>query len=218
MELQGKTVAFLGDSITEGLGTTASKYRYDRRLAKALGFTALNYGIGGTRIAHQHTASEKPRWDLCFCGRAYNLDPHADLIVVFGGTNDFGHGDAPFGTPADTTPDTFWGAVDFLMRLLRQKYPKSRLAFLTPIRRLGGEAPCDHPYKQPDARPLWDYCQVILEKGRQYGIPVLDTYHTLPIDPNVPADRETYTIDGTHLNNLGHEKLAEAVGDFLESL
>ncbi len=218
MELQGKTVAFLGDSITEGQGTTSSKKRYDTLAARALGFQALNYGIGGTRIAHQHHASEKPRWDLCFCGRAYLIDPRADLILVFGGANDYGHGDAPFGTLGDCTPDTFCGAVDFLMRLLQQRYPKSRLAFLTPIRRLGGEAPYDHPYKLPDARPLEDYAQVILEKGRQYGIPVLDTYHELGIDPNVPGDCEEYTVDGTHLNDNGHRKLAQLVEQFLIGL
>ncbi len=218
MELQGKTVAFLGDSITEGQGTSGSKHRYDTLTGKAMGFRPLNYGIGGTRIAHQHTASEKPRWDLYFCGRAYNIAPSADLILVFGGTNDYGHGDAPFGTMKDMTPDTYCGAVDFLMNLLKERYPKSRLAFLTPIRRLGGEAPYIHPYKQPDARPLWDYAQVILEKGRQYGIPVLDTYNGLDIDPNVEADCAAYTVDGTHLNDAGHQKLAQLLEAFLMTL
>ncbi len=218
MELQGKTVAFLGDSITEGYGTSGAGARYDTRGSEALGFRPLNYGIGGTRIAHQHRASEKPRWDLYFCGRAYNLAPEADLILVFGGTNDYGHGDAPFGTLEDTSPDTFCGGVDFLMNLLRELYPQSRLAFLTPIRRQGDEAPAIHPYKQPDARPLWDYAQVILEKGRQYGIPVLDAYHGLNINPNREADYIAYTMDGLHLNDAGHAELARLVEAFLRAL
>ena len=51
-----------------------------------------NYGIGGTRIAHQNVPSEKPRYDLCFCGRAYNMERNADIIVVYGGVNDYIHG------------------------------------------------------------------------------------------------------------------------------
>lgn len=219
MELQNKTVAFLGDSITEGAGTTASQYRYDRRIAKAFGLKeALNCGVGGTRIAHQHKASEKPRWDLCFCARAYDIDPKSDLILVFGGTNDYGHGDAPFGTVGDTTPDTFCGAVEFLMTFLKEQYPGSRLAFLTPIRCQGCEAPSPHENKGPDARPLWDYAQVILEKGKAHGIPVLDAYHSLDIDPNREDDCQAYTVDGLHLNNAGHEKLAALVGAFLSKL
>ncbi len=218
MDLQNKTVAFLGDSITEGYGVRCSNRRYDNRLAKGLGLKSLNYGIGGTRIAHQHIASIKPRWDLYFCARAYNIDPKADLILVFGGTNDYGHGDAPFGTMEDTTPDTFCGAVDFLMRLLQEKYPKSRLAFVTPIRRQGDEFPSTHEYKQPDARALWDYARVILEKGTQYGIPVLDAYHELAINPNNEGDCAAYTVDGLHLNDAGHEKLAELIGCFLREL
>ncbi len=59
---------------------------------------------------------------------------------------------------------------------------------------------------------------MILEKGRQYGIPVLDTYHGLPIDPNLESDCKAYTIDGTHLNDAGHRVLADVVGQFLETL
>ncbi len=125
MDLRNKTVAFLGDSITEGLGASGADARYDSLLARQMSFTARNYGIGGTRIAYQHRVSEKPKWDLYFCGRAYCLDPKADLILVFGGTNDYGHGDAPFGTLDDRTPDTFCGGVDFLMQLLKSKYPKA---------------------------------------------------------------------------------------------
>lgn len=47
-----------------------------------------NYGIGGTRLAHQVRPSEKPRYDLCFCGRAYEMDTTADGLHF----NDAGHG------------------------------------------------------------------------------------------------------------------------------
>lgn len=99
MELKGKIIDFLGDSITEGVGVRdIENNRYDNILKRKYGLKAVyNYGIGGTRYAHQSKPSLKPRHDLCFCGRAFNLNPDADIIVVYGGVNDYIHGDAPIG-------------------------------------------------------------------------------------------------------------------------
>ena len=84
MELKGKIIDFLGDSITEGAGVSdIENFRYDNIIHRRFDLAAhYNYGIGGTRIAHQSVPSETPRYDLCFCGRAYMLQPNADLIVV----------------------------------------------------------------------------------------------------------------------------------------
>lgn len=114
MELKGKTINFLGDSITEGVGVSdINNNRYDNRLKSLLGLKKVNnYGIGGTRIAHQYFPSEKPRYDLCFCGSAYNMDKGADVIVVYGGVNDYIHGDACFGKLKGKMPATFCGVVD----------------------------------------------------------------------------------------------------------
>ena len=86
MKLEGKIVDFLGDSITEGVGVKdCENNRYDNRIKKQCNLkVAYNYGISGTRIAHQRKPSEKPRYDLCFCGRAYDLIPKADVVVVYG--------------------------------------------------------------------------------------------------------------------------------------
>lgn len=40
------------------------------------------------------------------------MDNDADIIIVFGGTNDFGNGDAPFGEMSDRTPYTFYGRIN----------------------------------------------------------------------------------------------------------
>ena len=99
-------INFLGDSITEGKGVTAED-SFVGLVAARTGAVCRNYGIGGTRIAKQRVPSEKARWDLDFMGRVAEMDPDADVIVVFGGTNDYGHGDAVMGTMADRSPNTF---------------------------------------------------------------------------------------------------------------
>ena len=220
MELKGKRIAFLGDSITEGSGVADLSNRYDNRLKETCGLAAVyNYGIGGTRLAHQSKPSEKPRHDLCFCGRAYNIDPDADAIVVFGGTNDYGHGDAPFGTLSDSTPATYCGAVRFLMKLLRELFPDKPVLFLAPCRRNGDEGVYTlHQANNPHARPLLAYVDVIKTVAKEYDIPVLDLYRTLPINPNTEEDRRFYAPDGLHLNDAGHGLLASLVKEALEQM
>ena len=97
MELKGLKVNFLGDSITQGHGTSAPDKIYHALIKEKYGLAeARNYGIGGTRIAKQHNPTNEV-WDQDFCKRCLEMDPDADLIVVFGGTNDLGHGNAEFG-------------------------------------------------------------------------------------------------------------------------
>ncbi len=220
MELTNKSIAFLGDSITEGHGVEdIANNRFDHVIERKCGLKAVyNYGIGGTRIAHQTCASEKPRYDLCFCGRAYDLNPEADIIVVFGGTNDYGHGDAHFGTMEDQTPDTFCGAVDFLMRFLKESYEGKQIIFMTPARRQGDENKSANPIKPKDCRELKAYVDVIVHKGAQYEIPVLNLYDKLGINPNIESDREKYTTDGLHFNDEGHQVVADCIMEFLSNL
>lgn len=223
MELRGKIIDFLGDSITEGVGVSDKENnRYDNVIKKEYSLKAVyNYGIGGTRFAHQHKPSPKPRHDLCFCGRVYDLDKSADIIVVYGAVNDYLHGDAPFGMIGDSTPDTFCGAVRFLMNFLRTEYAGKTIVFMSPARLfydgLTGSELSTNPQKT-DPRPLLDYTAVIKETAKIYDIPVLDLYEKLGIDPNNAAERERFTVDGLHFNDDGHHIIAKRLGEFLKSL
>ena len=223
MNIYGKRLNFLGDSITEGSGVEdIASNRYDNRLKAKYNLTTNNYGIGGTRLAHQSKPSEKPRYDLCMCGRAFNIDPEADITVVYGGVNDYLHGDAPFGEWGDQTPATFCGAVYFIMNLLKTEFPSQQIVFMTPARCHFYDVDCivpsPHSYKRPDARPLYEYVKLILKTGEYFGIPVLNLYDDLGIDPMREDDRVRYTKEGLHFNDEGHACLAECLGAFLETL
>ncbi len=224
MKLEGKIIDFLGDSITEGSGVSdIAANRYDNDLKKLANLKEVhNYGIGGTRIAHQIVPSTTPRFDLCMCGRAYDLDRTADIIVVYGGVNDYLHGDAPIGAPTHTAPNSFWGGVRFLMSFLKTEYPGKTVVFMTPAHCCfegGTDAePSRDNRKNNNALPLVEYVNIIKEAGKEYGIPVLDLYHTLPIDPNREEDKKAYTVDGLHFNDAGHHILAQTLKRFLEEL
>lgn len=225
MNIHGFKVNFLGDSITEGTGVTnLADCRYDNRLAVMCQLSAVNnYGIGGSRLAHQIHPSAIPRFDLCFCGRAFNMDTSADMVIVYGGVNDYIHGDAPFGEMGDTTPATYCGGVYFLMNYIRQNYKNKPVIFMTPARcylegLVDDLLPSKHDEKVTEGKPLLDYVDVIIETAKQFDIPVLDLYRNLGLDPHDPDCYKTYTIDGLHFNDEGHAIIAEKLKEFIDSL
>lgn len=213
MELQNLKINFLGDSITAGWGSTN---RFEDSFIPLLSkkyptLTCRNYGLGGTRIARQHTPSENPQCDMDFCSRFVEMDEDADVVVVFGGTNDFGHGDASFGTMADRTPDTFYGAMHFLCRGLIAKYPKADIVFMTPLH-------ASYERKNKRGFALKQYVDIIREVCEYYSLPVLDLWANSGIALHVSPQKELYSKDGLHPNDAGYARLCRRVEAFLKAL
>ena len=217
MELKNKKINFLGDSITEGHGTSAKDKIYWSLIGKNEGATVRGYGIGGTRFAKQTKPSENPLFDLDFCTRAVEMDPDADIVVIFGGTNDYGHGDAPIGTPADRTNDTFYGACHQLFTTLIERYPQAVIAVMTPLHRTGDDIP-HLGNRIADTVTLLDYVRIIREVAEIYSLPVLDLYASSGICPSVTCHREAFVPDGLHPNDAGHEIIARKLANFLKTL
>ena len=114
MEIKGKKVLFLGDSITQGVGASSIENRYPDVFARNTGAIAINYGVSGSRIARQkkrYFAPENiaPERDFILRTDEDMKPDNVDLIVVFGGTNDYGHGDAPMGNMTDSPPSLPYG-------------------------------------------------------------------------------------------------------------
>jgi len=216
MKLQGKKINFLGDSITEGHGVSCEENFFTSLIAREYGAICRNYGIGGTRIARQTQPSEKERWDLDFPGRVEEMDPDADVIVVFGGTNDYGHGDAPIGCASDRTCATFYGGLHELYTSLIEKYPMAKIVVITPLHRLNEDDPRGDGKAVPVA-PLSTYVEIIRKVAEYYSLPVLDLYANSGLQPCVPVIRETYVPDGLHPNDAGHRVLAEKIATFLQN-
>ncbi|MBE6636253.1 MAG: SGNH/GDSL hydrolase family protein [Ruminococcaceae bacterium] len=214
MELKGKKINFLGDSITEGVGTSCQENIYHQVMKREYGLAeARNYGISGTRFARQPVVTED-RFDRDFCMRVPEMDPDADVVVVFGGTNDFGHGAAPIGGPDDRNPDTFYGACHYLFRALMERYPEAVIVICTPLHRLSedsthGDVKTNHPGN------LKRYVDIIREVAELYSLPVVDFFARAGIQPKIEEHRVRYMPDGLHPNDAGHRKLAERIGNFL---
>ena len=212
MNLQGLKINFLGDSITEGHGCSSVEKQFTSLIAAQYGAVTRCYGIGGTRLAKQTKPSDNPRHDLDFPSRVAEMDPDADLIVVFGGTNDFGHGDAPFGEFSDRTADTFCGALHVLYTALLEKYPDKQIMVMTPLHRSSENIPNMH------GKILAEYVDMIRKAAEYYSLPVLDLWAVSGIQPAVPVMKEKYMPDGLHPNDAGHVILTNKIAKFIENL
>ena len=217
MNIQNKKILFLGDSITEGFGPQDIENVYWKRLERDCGCISVGYGISGTRIARQQIPSHDPREDQYFRSRVEAMEEGADVVVVFGGTNDYGHGDAAIGHFEDRTDDTFYGALHNLYSDLKAKYPTAQLVVMTPLHRLEE----NRVYNWFGVRCvgcLQDYVDIIMEVAGHYGIPVLDLHRLSGLQPEDPIQREQYMPDGLHPNDAGHELIYSPLKGFLETL
>ena len=193
MKLEGKIINFLGDSITEGYGTSdfegAQEKRYSHLIAEKYGLKrANNYGVCGSRIARQQVVTDN-LYDRDFCMRCHEMDP-----------------------------ETFYGACHYLMRSLIERYPDGRIVFATPLHRLDEDNPHGDGQKSWEGRPLRDYVNIIRRVAEYYSVALLDLYAAGGFQPEVPVLRERYMPDGLHPNDAGHRILADRIGRFLESL
>ena len=211
MNLQGKIINVLGDSITQGVGTSAPEHIYHAVMGRLVGAAEVrNFGVSGTRLARQYGADNYP-WP--FTERFLSMPDDADLVIVFGGTNDYGHGDAPFGTFEDRTNDTYFGACHFLLSELIRKYPAARIVVMTPCQRTGGNNP-----SASTGRPLVDYVDALIRVSAYSSIPVLDLYREGCICPDIEEHRVMFMPDGLHPNDAGAQRIGERLCAFLEAL
>ena len=215
MKLEGKIFNFLGDSITEGVGTSSDDKRYFEIIKRDFGLASVNgYGISGTRFAKQTAPSLEPRFDKDFVSRVDEMCD-ADGVVVFGGTNDFGHGDAPIGVPSDRSYETFYGACHMLFSKLIEKYPGKPIVIMTPLHRTEED---DVRIKYGVSVTLKTYIDIIREVAEFYSLPVCDMFKISGLQPRISVIAEKYIPDGLHPNDEGHKIMAERLGNFLANL
>ena len=207
-------INFLGDSITQGSGASAPEKNYVSLVGKMLDCEVCNFGVSGTRIARQSTPSANVMFDEDYIIRAERMG-EADLVFVFGGTNDYGHGDAPIGTPEDTGVYTFYGAFKGLADYLIGKYGREKLCYILPLQRYGQENPYGECNKNQPVATLREYIEIEKEILNERRIPYLDLNHLFP-EPDTRAPSELF-VDGLHPTDKGHELIAEQVCSWIKA-
>lgn len=219
-----KNLLCLGDSITYGTGTTTIYYQYlNRNLGK---FTTTNYGVGGSSITPK--TGTYPEWDTAqsFLERYSAMSNNGDVIIVFGGVNDWVTG-RTLGDIASTDTYTFYGAMKALCSGLITKYPNKQIVFFSSpqndyVNRKASIPSDNEYYNNVDGYnrlglKLEDYTKAMKEVCDIYGIPCdrLDTKCWYGLSGLLQDG--TISSDGLHPNANGHKILAKNMANFIKN-
>ncbi len=215
-------VNVLGDSIVYGVGASDSAHTVTAQISQLMGIPVNNYGTSCSRITDIVSDISNPG---SFVDRMYGMDKSADLVVISGGTNDFWYGDCPIGKPTDSSPNTFYGAMNTMFNYVKGAFPNSTIVFVVPHQQSKGATMTSGPnrttYSNFGTGTLNHYRKAMLDRCQAHNIPVLDMYS----DPNFNLcdDKEALlkygssVADGCHLNDAGYRYVATKLVNFVSA-
>lgn len=185
----------LGDSITYGAGASSTEKGYAYLLKNDFSSVEVN-GVPGANVSNGYLS------------RINNLSDDLDVIIVLGGINDYAT-NIPLGTisSADTT---FYGALNNIVNALKSKYLGKELFLCTPLQAsISGKS---SDIQNSQNLSLQDYRKAIIEVAEKYSVPCIDLYAMSGMNFAHNVDeRNYYSTDGVHPNDIGHQKLYERV-------
>ena len=127
-----KEITIIGDSITEGWGLEKKEYSYPSVLQDLSGVKVNNLGVAGTAMAHNT--------DKSFVTRYEDVPETSDIIIIFGGSNDFQF-NTTIGNLGDTSEYNLYGSMNIMYNGLRKRCPNAEIIFVTPIHRIDDDYP-----------------------------------------------------------------------------
>lgn len=236
-QFRGKKIGIIGDSIAVGEKLNSGDKNFISVFAESVGASGVkNAAIGG--------------WDYCdalshgvyrqingLAGTTTALDGDEDLIIIFAGTNDFGHA-SPLGEPwtltqhsegneiktatTDTFATTFCGGVHKTVETLYEKYGYIPIVMCTPLHRNYPSSTTGYPdtshWANTEGLFIDDYVEAIEKVAGFYGIPVFNSYRLTGLYPINSAQNTKYFADGIHPNAAGHKVIGEGLAKFIKSL
>ena len=198
----------LGDSITAGAGAGGSSYSYANVAAKTIGANIHNHGISGSCINDGYNlALTEPGYEDAFCNRYTQMANGLDLITVLGSVNDH-RADSKLGVKGSTDSKDFFGALHVLITGLKQKYPTSRIVFITPFK-IGG-----YNGTNMYGHTLTDFRNAIVTMCNKHQLEVLDLF-TVPEFEWLKGANSGYFVpyDYYHPTVKGHQAIANYLVD-----
>lgn len=220
--LEGKSIAFIGDSISYGTNWHGG---YGKIIGEENNMTVTNTSRGGATFARN------AQWTLdddgtrpCILDMAENLDGEYDYIIVEGGINDFwAHVDLGNMTESfdgGYNEDTVTGAVESIFYTIRNEHPESKAGFVIIHDPFTYDA-------EAEFEPFYERMKAVCDK---WSVPYLDLYSQNNQETGVNVrDAEQKKLyfasndrpdgDGCHPNEQGYREIyAKPMNEWLKTL
>ena len=221
-----KTIAFLGDSITAGVGTN---YLYHMYIHDRFGYTCKNYGYGGSGYARSYpstggkmaTGQEGMGVTITssnkiipndFLTRIATIPQTIDALIIFGGTNDWSHGDT-------ISFSDFQTAVENVLSYAQTNFGRAPIIVLSPTHRLNDSTP-----NATTNKTLQDYADELKKICEKYGVYYIDMMGNSGLNPDNANNNTLYytrddtsVSDGLHPNHFAHIEIANLIAPVLIS-
>ncbi|MDY3846244.1 MAG: SGNH/GDSL hydrolase family protein [Eubacteriales bacterium] len=210
MLLRGKKIVVIGDSITEGVGASSPEKRFTDVLASLIGADVYNYGIGGTGFG---VVSKTGGVFADRCRTVPNDENVVDIIIVFGGTNDFAQSKLGMGNDGECGNFSVIGGMTEVFTTLKKRFPRALVIAVSPLRRQT-ETVCNY-ISGYDLDAIYRALKSVCEK---MSVPMLDLYSGGNMYARIDERNKAYFTDGLHPNDLGHRLIAERIAGFLRVL
>lgn len=201
IDYENIVMSCLGDSITD----ERNSEKYPKMLKQEYKFKAVNnYGSSGATLSNLNEANNLQQ-------QIERVDEDSDIISILAGVNDFLFYSVPLGKQGFSTPNTFYGALDCLVKGLKARCPNAYIFFMTPYK-------CEfkgHAYSTPNDADLVlsDYVNAIIDVCEQYDLDYLNLF----VDGGFNYENAMYTADGLHpLGRFYQEFTMPQVGRFIE--
>ena len=188
---EGKTIGIVGDSISAG--------SYPSMLGTLSGATIDNNAVSGSLLANKGKT---------MVSQLSGISDDADLIIIFGGTNDYWHKSVQIGELGSTDSTTFLGALDYYLSYLKTNHPDAEYLFVFPADQTFGGDSSDTDFGYGT---LGDFRAAFIEFCTARGVNHLDLGTS-------EYDCSVHSGDGVHPNAAGHQVIAEAIYQYIADI
>ena len=204
--LSGKSVLFLGDSITYGARDRANIYAsggWAGRIGYYAGMNVTNNGVSGACISTARIESNSEAHYI-YNNLLKAQDQTFDYVIMHGLFNDASEGvevgvmqgEANF-NPDKADVTTYAGALEFLFYQAKQQHPEAILGFIVNFK----------TERSVDQAP---YVSMAIEICKEWNIPYLDLYNRAGF--SVEFD------DGLHPSSAGYDSMYTIVANWMAGL